>query len=389
MEGGRVSEVVETTSSDEVVPSAKRRQQDRAEAAERSSALFPDVVRAHYAWERRLHACPDGDRQLERLEREYRSKLAAFEGEQGKVEQVYWSTKAASAVALTVKLGKPPRVDPVRLRESKNVVRFHRVTDWVTGEAPAIADLLSDCDLLASRVEEVLRGASQLIAMRWLVGIATHSLGFFERTQTHPIDGTAVNADKFVADRRKQLQDAEEYYCRAASQAGRIVYLSGMLIGMAVIAVLGALATWLLAKTSMSTHHRSLAMLCLGAGAVGAWVSTISRMGAPGAGKFNLDFELGRKVVRRLGLFRPFLGAVFGLVLFALLASGLLEINVPRGLEPYYYGFAAFLAGFSERFARTTLGAAERRVAPAEHGNACGTTFADGTSSERPTVDII
>jgi hypothetical protein len=104
-------------------------------------------------------------------------------------------------------------------------------------------------------------------------------------------------------------------------------------------------------------------------------------MGRPEAGKFNLDFELGRKVVRRLGIFRPFLGAVFGLALFALLASGLLQLHPSTSAEPYYYGFAAFLAGFNERFARTTLSAGERQLA------APGPTDGSGGSPDDSSAD--
>ena len=47
-------------------------------------------------------------------------------------------------------------------------------------------------------------------------------------------------------------------------------------------------------------------------------------------------------------------------------STGLLDIQVDADQEPYYYGFFAFLAGFSERFATVVLGAAERRLAPGE-----------------------
>ena len=54
------------------------------------------------------------------------------------------------------------------------------------------------------------------------------------------------------------------------------------------------------------------------------------------------------------------------MALFFLLASGLLDIQVDDEQKPYYYGFFAFLAGFSERFAAVVLGAAEHRLAPGE-----------------------
>ena len=330
-------------------------------ATQTGAALFPQLVWAHYQWERRLHSDGIAD---ETLEASYQAKLAEFHKEQGRLEQVYWSTRTASAVAMTVRKGRRPRVDPLRLREQQDVVRFHRVTDWVTRDAPLVADLLNECDLLASRVEQVLRGTSQGIAMRWILGIAMHLLGFLERDAS--ASDRRSEEGQFVRENRRKLADVEAYYHRAASQGGRVIYVSGMLIGLLLIALLGVLAAWLLATTDMSAHHRKLALLCYGAGSIGALVSTMSRMGKPEAGKFNVDFELGRPLVRRLGVFRPFVGGIFGLALFFLLASGLLDLKPGTGLEPYYYGFAAFLAGFSERFATGMLGAAERRLEPSE-----------------------
>ena len=76
-------------------------------------------------------------------------------------------------------------------------------------------------------------------------------------------------------------------------------------------------------------------------------------------GRFNIDFELGHTLLRRLGVYRPFLGGILGVALYFLLAGGLLDIQVDDPEKPYYYGFC-------ERFATLVLGAAERRLAPGE-----------------------
>ena len=341
-----------------------RRQQPTS--AQTGAALFPHLVWAHYQWERRLHG-PDGHND-EQLEHTYRTKLTEFQREQGKIEQVYWSTRTASAVAMTVKRGPAPRCDPLHLRERQDVVRLHRVTDWVTRDAPLVADLLHECDLLASRVEQVLRGTPQRIAMRWIIGIAMHLLGYLERDP--PGGDKAHDEREFVKVQRENLVEVESYYHRAASQSGRVVYVGGMLVGLLFIVAFGVVAGLLLKGTNISDLHRQLVLLCYGCGAVGALVSTISRMGKPESGKFNIDYELGRPLVRRLGVFRPFVGGVFGVALFFLLASGLLDLKPGAALEPYYYGLAAFLAGFSERFATGVLSGAERHFVPVEAGAA-------------------
>jgi hypothetical protein len=330
--------------------------------AQTGATLFPQLVWSHFQWERKLHAEGIAD---EELEQAYRARLAEFQREQGRLEQAYWSTHSASAVAMTVKRGRKPRTDPLHLRERDDIVRLHRVTDWVTRDAPRVAEVLHECDLLAIRVGQVLRGTSEQIALRWILGIEMRLVGFFER-EAGASDGGTEEAE-LVRTQRRKLAEVETYYHRAASQAGRIVYVSGMLMGVVLAAMVGALAAFLLSKTGMPDHRRHLALLCYGAGAVGALVSAMSRMGTPEAGKFNVDFELGRPLIRRLGVFRPFVGAVFGVALFFLLASGLLQLKPAVGPEPYFYGFAAFLAGFSERFATGMLESGEQRLAPSAH----------------------
>src|SRR5205823_5564909 len=128
--------------------------------AQMGAVLFPQLVWAHYQWERKLHSDGVAD---EALEQAYRAKLAEFQREQGKLEQVYWSTQTASAVAMTVRRGRKPRTDPLHLRERDDRVRLHRVTDWVTRDAPRVAELLHECDLLAIRVGQVLRGTTEQI----------------------------------------------------------------------------------------------------------------------------------------------------------------------------------------------------------------------------------
>jgi hypothetical protein len=80
------------------------------------------------------------------------------------------------------------------------------------------------------------------------------------------------------------------------------------------------------------------------------------------ASSFAVDFELGRLCVVGLGMLRPFMGAVFGLALYAAIVSGLLNLfKLPTEATPQFFFLLAvgFVSGFSERFAEdTVLGAA-------------------------------
>lgn len=333
-----------------------------ASAEQTGSPLFAELVWAHYCYERERRKREPGAA-LKALEAAYLEKLHEFQRKAGRLEHVYWSTRGAAAAGMTVKdlRGRPGRwrLWP-NLREQDQHIELHRLSDWVTTDTPRVADLLHECDLLAIRVGEVLRGTAERIAMRSILGVQEHLLGFVER-------GNPVREDeerRLAKAQRDKLVSIEEYYHRAASRAGRLIYITGMLMGLVPVFLISVLVGLVLWASGLWDHSTELILLCAGAGAVGAFVSAISRMGKPEKGKFNVDFELGRPLIRRLGVYRPFLGAIAGVALYFLLASDIAQVTVNGDQEVAYYGFAGFLAGFSERFATVMFGTAEKRLAP-------------------------
>jgi hypothetical protein len=336
---------------------ATGRENGAAPTEQSGSVLFAELVWAHHRWhlERTRRDGPRSE-----VEQEYRRALEEFQRREGTITGVYWSTRDASAVAMTV--GKPRgRWNP--LGDTDTEVRLHRVSDWVTKDASGVAELLHKCDLLAIRVGEVLRGTSERIAMRWILAVQAHLLGFIERggRAATPEEKTLLEAQT------GELRQIEDYYHRAAGKTGRLVYVGGMLIGAAIVAVLGGLIALplLLLGLHEGPYARQLGILflCYGAGAVGALVSVMSRMGAARGSKFQVDFEVGRPVLRRLGSYRPFVGAVFGVALYFLLASGLLRTEAPTADQAvYFYGIAGFFAGFSERWTNVIFGGAQRLI---------------------------
>jgi hypothetical protein len=323
-----------------------------ATAAHVGAASFSDLVRAHFL---REHERIDHGSASRETETEFHHKLERFEHDEGKLAAIYWSTRTASAVAMTI--GKP-RSGRNPIAETEMQIRLHRVTDWLVKDQSLLANVLHDCDLLAIRAGEILRGTSERIAMRWIFSVQEHVLGYIEREDAP----TAEKERDFVAGQRRELARIEEYYFRAAAKAGRIVYVTGMLAGAVAIAATTTIVAVLLSHYSRHWDRGiEVLLLCTAAGAVGALVSVLSRMSG-GSDKFSVDFEVGRPLLRRLGLYKPLVGSVFGVALYFMLASGLLMTKPPTGHAIFFYGAIAFLAGFSERFTGVIFGDVQRLV---------------------------
>ena len=262
---------------------------------------YPELVRAHYVWER-------GDGNGGGGEERYQRALTQFQLNEGELLQAYWATKRPSAVALTLK----PRHRLARLlTDDDYAIRLHRVTDWLARDSK-VADLLHHCDTLAIKVSEVLRGTSERIAMQWIYAVESHLLGFVERSP-RPDE---KEVDEVCKRQAAELIEIERYYARAATKATRIVYFWGMVIGAVAAGVIGlGLATLLWSTGWFEEPHTRGAQtffVCFTAGAVGALVSVLMRMSS---NTFRVDYEVGRSTIRRLGSFRPLIGSIFGIAL--------------------------------------------------------------------------
>jgi hypothetical protein len=100
-------------------------------------------------------------------------------------------------------------------------------------------------------------------------------------------------------------------------------------------------------------------MASLMVGGVGAIVSVMQRLTT---GQLRLSYRASHFEMLRYGLFRPLIGAVFGVLLFIVLRAGLVSVAgaPPEGARDrllYFYIALAFLAGFSERWAQDMLAA--------------------------------
>jgi len=334
---------------------------------------FSDLAWAHWRWERqRAEGRIDPD-----VQQEYERRLLAFQARYGEILDAYWSIHDASAVALTERR-KRSLFHPF----GERIPHFHRATEWATRDEPLIATALDHCDMLSVKAGEVLRGSSEMIALRRVLAIASHLLGFVDRAHGRPsrrrraAPGDAEpngrqdqDAGRVVRDQRRELSKLEAFYDRAGNKQARIVYFMGMIWGLllllplsaAVVAMIrgvdrldGPTGNWVLVQRLILTIF---------AGALGAILSVLIRM-ASDTGKFKLDYEVGRKQVRWLGAYRPWLGAIFGAATFLLLGSKLVTQPPDNVDQLLYYGALAFLAGFFERFMKIAPGGVPAPLEP-------------------------
>jgi hypothetical protein len=320
---------------------------------------FSQLVREHHRWAKQFHSRSRID---EETRERYQTALADFEESAGPIVDAYWCSEEASAVALTAREPKQPAADGLLGRLVKRPVepelRLYRVTDWVTANAPPLAELLHSCDILAIKAGEGLEGTARRVAMHWVLAVETHVLGFLERAHGRHID--LKELQRFVAGERAELEQVEAYINSSGEREARISYVQGMLMGIVPLLVLGFLAAFVISLfDALDLHNAAIRAFfgCYAAGAAGAIVSVLSRMGSK-KDNFSIDHEIQRWGLYALGSYRPIVGGIFGSAMYFLVSTPLFQSEGgPKSFA--FYVTVAFLAGFSERWTRVILSGAQ------------------------------
>ncbi|HEU4424274.1 MAG TPA: hypothetical protein VFR67_17235 [Pilimelia sp.] len=158
--------------------------------------------------------------------------------------------------------------------------------------------------------------------------------------------------------RAELLRMAETEYAHARKHIGaaiqrqaRFTYFQGTLLG-AVLTILSCAALGLASQHWWSSVMSPAAFVAsIVFGALGAVTSVFQRMST---GQLVLDFTTSRWQMVALGAFRPFVGAVFGAIVYFGLVGGVLGPGATTANPAAVVGFSAitgFAAGFSERLA--------------------------------------
>ena len=385
-----------------------------------SAILFNELVLAHFRWFTlsgrfgEFGGLPAGlapagwppkheptPEERKEAEDRYYEKLEQFTDSEGEIIAAYWSVKVPSGIVMTMR----PHGRVLNFLRGPDI-SLHRATTWLTGSDSRVAELLHHCDTLGNKAAHILTRTPKRVAMTWIFSTESYLLGVIEGRSCGPIpppsqtngspepetaagrksasevvamsvaDGTppaglatesAAEAPEtdFIARGRTEIIEIEKYYDRAATNAARFLYFWGMLFGAVIAGVVGLLIALVAAASfdviELDSTDTRFFFACYAAGALGAIVSVLTRMRSD---RFALDYEVGRMPAFWLGSFRPFIGAIFGLVVYFALQSELLQLQQPdQDKAFFFFTFLAFAAGFSERLTHVILGGAERTVA--------------------------
>jgi hypothetical protein len=241
----------------------------------------------------------------------------------------------------------------------------------VTAEAEK---LLWDMEGYSQESEELLydQRAERTALGRKLFELTLHLLYAVDQAAQSG-DGNSRRVTQAVLFVNDEFAKARVFRDRVALRAAQTQYLKGTFDGVLALLVAVSLIGILLGVArAFDAIPSSVVQVVLGAlvaGGVGAVVSVLQRITT---GKLDLDVFAGRRLLRRLGMFRPIVGALFGIVTFVAVEGGVIPFEVPATPERrfYFYCALAFLAGFNERWAQDMLGKAgqERADGAGERG---------------------
>jgi hypothetical protein len=340
--------------------------QPDAQAIDYAAPSFDMLVEAYFACRPQVRQHGDAESSYAH----YRQVLRRFQEHHGNITNLYYCSQVKAGAARTDKDRDEiflschainAALDPTHVSEGLTRIDLE----------PEIELLLFRCKLLHTKTIRLLSGEDRRQCAGMCYAIIVHLLDLADCPQSAPENQAdahdGANAIRFLG---QELNRAARYQAEAAERRAQLLYFKGMLMGVGVMFVVlgcvalpavlhyhpGFLAAQLNVHAGNAADPVAALFASLSAGALGAVVSVMARMSA---GKCVLDCEAGEHIIVRLGTFRPIIGAIFGLVVFSMLAGGVLPI---KQQNIFFYGALAFFAGFSERFAQDILALGQSRL---------------------------
>jgi hypothetical protein len=312
--------------------------------APKATPSFAEVAIAHYRW-----TSLDEGPSKERAREIYLHARSGFESANGKIIEAYFPTRIVTGAAVT----QPPASLLSRIKGSQRNAILH--VEPLEVKDAASADIIHRARVVDIRASYTCSPVSARISAQWLLSAVSHVLSTLDARARESPDPTLSRAE------REQFEDelnrVDEFVTKGADRFARFEYLTGVFFAAALIVLAAGVTA---AFTKGGAREWAIATA---AGALGACASVATRFSLQQP-HFADDSSPG--TMRLLGAFRSIVGVVFGVAIYAALSSGLITIGHEDNTS--FFFAAAFIGGFAERFAQSSLAGAptgiERRVAP-------------------------
>ena len=197
---------------------------------------------------------------------------------------------------------------------------LHRVMGNLAVGRSGYSPLLLRIARQSVRANSLLRGMTQRMATANLFALSRDIMASLEAKGDDAAQIQAYTRD---------LDYIAGYAGEAGKRAARVVYLKGLLLGVVAIAALAPALAYVLSSGSVPDVDSTLFVGCLVAGSLGAVMSVLIRLGGD---SFDVDRQFGREYLTSLAALRPFIGAVFAVLLYFAFKGNLLK-QVP-GARP-------------------------------------------------------
>lgn len=267
------------------------------------------------------------------LKEEYPLALSAYQSKSGAVLRSFYSSVVWAWVLLSegdgLKIGCRPK--------ARDIIQF-------TNRSLEMASYASDYLLWSARD-----------AQNILYAAVNQAFGNLEERQARDSLNASATDRKFMSTLDDEISRAESLVRRGA----RLMYMGGVLIGLALSIVAGLVMVFASSNTEFSEFSQPLAFSAILFGSLGGSMSVLQRFRAA---SLEVDISAGPWLLVLSGLFRPPVGAVAGLIAYMAHASGLLfsSLTIQNPSDAMlFYGVIAFFSGFSERIFQAQLGVSE------------------------------
>jgi hypothetical protein len=224
-----------------------------------------------------------------------------------------------------------------------------RVSEFAKRMGRAPPGLAKDAQIVAGRIALALPGIAE--------ERATHLLDILD------VAVSALLRDPPNINLAKRILDGVE---RQLLLRRKIRYLI-MGLGLGLLLTLALTVAAFLTPSSAGFDPDELGLVSL-AGFVGAAVSLAIKIK-----DYSRLTDVDTRVLLYTGFFKPLIGMAFALFIYMVLSSGIIEMGVAADKARFFFVAVAFVAGFSERFAKDVISKVEQTARLEE--------------SERPTAD--